>query len=118
MSHVTDAPTPQHTPAHGDDGNHGDRGAHGHGAAVDADLRRTAMLAVADQAIGREADLLAPLAAAFAERGHSLYLVGGSVRDALMGRLGNDLDFTTGARPDVVAAILESWAETTWDTGI
>ena len=118
MSHVTDAPTPQHTPAHGDDGNHGDRGAHGHDAAVDADLRRTAMLAVADQAIGREADLLAPLAAAFAERGHSLYLVGGSVRDALMGRLGNDLDFTTGARPDVVAAILESWAETTWDTGI
>ena len=101
MSHVTDAPTPQRTPDHGD-----------------PEIKRTAMLAVADQAIGREAELLTPLAKAFADAGHSLYLVGGSVRDALMGRLGNDLDFTTDARPDVVAGILDEWAETTWDTGI
>ncbi|WP_448852002.1 CCA tRNA nucleotidyltransferase [Corynebacterium sp. 335C] len=76
------------------------------------------MLAVADQAIGREAELLAPLARAFEEEGHELYLVGGSVRDALLGRLGNDLDFTTDARPDVVKRILDAWAPVTWDTGI
>lgn len=84
----------------------------------DDDDARTAMLAVADQAIGREAPILDPLAAAFAERGHRLYLVGGSVRDALLGRLGEDLDFTTDALPDVVRDILDGWAETVWDTGI
>ena len=35
------------------------------------------------------------LGSVFAAAGHELYLVGGSVRDALMGRLGHDLDFTT-----------------------
>jgi hypothetical protein len=35
----------------------------------------------------------------FAGAGHALHLVGGSVRDALLGRLGDDLDFTTDARP-------------------
>ena len=38
--------------------------------------------------------------ARFAAAGHELYLVGGSVRDALLGRLGDDLDFTTDARPE------------------
>ena len=36
----------------------------------------------------------------FAAAGHELHLVGGSVRDALLGRLGDDLDFTTDARPE------------------
>ena len=36
----------------------------------------------------------------FAAAGHALHLVGGSVRDALLGRLGDDLDFTTDARPE------------------
>lgn len=49
---------------------------------------------------------------------YPLYLVGGSVRDAALGRLSNDLDFTTPARPEVVKEILEGWAETVWDTGI
>ncbi|QGK71892.1 CCA tRNA nucleotidyltransferase [Allosaccharopolyspora coralli] len=65
---------------------------------------------------------LAPLAEELAERfaaaGHQLYLVGGSVRDALLGRLGTDLDFTTDARPDRVRELLDGWAETVWDTGI
>ena len=39
------------------------------------------------------------LARRFQEAGFSLALVGGSVRDALLGRLGNDLDFTTDAPP-------------------
>jgi poly(A) polymerase len=58
------------------------------------------------------------LAARFGAAGHSLYLVGGSVRDALLGRLGSDLDFTTDARPDAVTALLAGWADATWDTGI
>ncbi len=58
------------------------------------------------------------LAARFSASGHRLYLVGGSVRDALLGRAISDLDFTTDARPDVVLALLSGWAEAVWDTGI
>src|SRR2546430_7894175 len=58
------------------------------------------------------------LAARFAAAGHALYLVGGSVRDALLGRLGTDLDFTTGARPDEIQRILSAWTDAVWDIGI
>jgi poly(A) polymerase len=58
------------------------------------------------------------LAARFAAAGHRLYLVGGSVRDALLGRLGTDLDFTTDARPDEVQRILSAWTDAVWDIGI
>jgi poly(A) polymerase len=58
------------------------------------------------------------LAARFSAAGHSLYLVGGSVRDALLGRLGSDLDFATDARPATVETILRGWADAVWDTGI
>lgn len=57
------------------------------------------------------------LAARFADAGHELYLVGGSVRDALLGRLGQDLDFCTDARPDETLAVVTGWAEATWETG-
>ncbi|MBW0118376.1 CCA tRNA nucleotidyltransferase [Pseudonocardia abyssalis] len=58
------------------------------------------------------------LAQRFAAAGHRLYLVGGSVRDALLGRGVNDLDFTTDARPQDVLAALAGWADAVWDTGI
>ncbi|GAA4421325.1 CCA tRNA nucleotidyltransferase [Actinokineospora soli] len=58
------------------------------------------------------------LAARFSAAGHRLYLVGGSVRDALLGRLGTDLDFTTDARPEEVVALVKGWADAIWDTGI
>ena len=61
--------------------------------------------------------LVAELGEAFAQAGHDLYLVGGSVRDALMGRLGHDLDFTTDARPDDTEAILRQHTHATWDIG-
>ncbi|MGW1539467.1 CCA tRNA nucleotidyltransferase [Streptomyces sp. NPDC002309] len=54
----------------------------------------------------------------FEEAGFSLALVGGSVRDALLGRLGNDLDFTTDARPEDVLKIVRPWADSVWDVGI
>jgi poly(A) polymerase len=53
----------------------------------------------------------------FAAAGHQLHLVGGSVRDALLGRLGDDLDFCTDAHPDQTLAIVRGWAEATWETG-
>ena len=58
-----------------------------------------------------------PLARAFSERGHSLYLVGGPVRDALMGITSSDLDFTTSARPDEIEAILRKLGGPIWDMG-
>ncbi|MFF3729930.1 CCA tRNA nucleotidyltransferase [Streptomyces sp. NPDC002476] len=58
------------------------------------------------------------LARRFQDAGFSLALVGGSVRDALLGRLGNDLDFTTDARPDAVLKIVRPWADSVWEVGI
>ncbi|OEJ52459.1 CCA tRNA nucleotidyltransferase [Streptomyces agglomeratus] len=58
------------------------------------------------------------LARRFQEAGFGLALVGGSVRDALLGRLGNDLDFTTDARPDDVLKIVRPWADSVWEVGI
>ena len=58
------------------------------------------------------------LADLFGAAGHRLYLVGGTVRDALLGRSETDLDFTTDARPDAVLALVDGWASAVWDTGI
>lgn len=58
------------------------------------------------------------LARRFQQAGHHLALVGGSVRDALLGRLGNDLDFTTDARPADVLKLVRPWADAVWDVGI
>ena len=58
------------------------------------------------------------LGAAFAAAGHELHLVGGPVRDALMGRDSSDLDFTTDARPEIIERLVAPLASATWDTGI
>ncbi|MFM8922322.1 MAG: CCA tRNA nucleotidyltransferase [Candidatus Nanopelagicaceae bacterium] len=64
------------------------------------------------------APLASSLAQAFKSAGFKLALVGGPVRDAILGRLGNDLDFTTNARPEESKKILSTWAEDVWDLGI
>ena len=64
------------------------------------------------------APLAGTLAQAFKTEGFKLALVGGPVRDAILGRLGNDLDFTTDARPEITKEILKNWAEHIWETGI
>jgi poly(A) polymerase len=64
------------------------------------------------------APLASSLAQSFKAAGFKLALVGGPVRDAILGRLGNDLDFTTNARPEDTKKILKSWAEDVWDIGI
>ncbi len=53
----------------------------------------------------------------FAAAGHQLALVGGPVRDAMLGRQHNDLDFTTSAHPDQTEALLKGWADALWDMG-
>ena len=77
-----------------------------------------AQLAAAAVALNRHAEVLGELGRLFADAGHELYLVGGSVRDALLGRLGTDLDFTTDARPEQIQRTVSGWADALWDTGI
>jgi poly(A) polymerase len=57
------------------------------------------------------------LGALFASAGEELALVGGPVRDAMLGRLHDDLDFATSARPDTTERLLKGWADTTWGMG-
>jgi len=88
----------------------------------DPDARRddAALTHVQQQAVVelvRVAPVVDELGARFAAAGFRLALVGGSVRDALLGRLGHDLDFTTDARPDAIAKLLEGWADAIWDVG-
>jgi poly(A) polymerase len=68
-----------------------------------------------------ELDVLAPvideLGSRFAAAGEELALVGGPVRDAMLGRRHTDLDFATTARPDTTERLLKGWAEATWDMG-
>jgi poly(A) polymerase len=58
-----------------------------------------------------------PLGRLFTEAGEELALVGGPVRDIMLGRLQQDLDLTTSARPEVTERLLRSWAGSTWDVG-
>jgi poly(A) polymerase len=64
-------------------------------------------------------DELAPLAERFAAAGHRLYLVGGAVRDLLLGvdDTSNDRDLTTAARPEEVKRLLQGWATAMWTQG-
>jgi poly(A) polymerase len=64
-----------------------------------------------------ESPVVAVLAEAFAKAGHELAIVGGPVRDALLGRPVNDLDFTTDARPDDILRIVTPISSARWDIG-
>lgn len=57
------------------------------------------------------------LAELFAEAGEEIYLVGGSVRDAFLERPSDDFDFATGARPERVTELLETWADVVYGVG-
>lgn len=54
----------------------------------------------------------------FKDAGYEVALVGGWVRDAVMGRGQADLDFTTNALPEQVEAVVKGWADGVWDVGI
>ncbi len=57
------------------------------------------------------------IGALFSDAGARLYLVGGVVRDAVLGRSSSDLDFTTDALPDQIESIVSGWADAVWTTG-
>lgn len=57
------------------------------------------------------------VAEAFASSGHELAVVGGPVRDAFLGRVVNDLDFTTNATPDQILDIVTPISSAQWDIG-
>jgi len=61
--------------------------------------------------------VVATLGEAFAQAGFELAIVGGPVRDALLGRETNDLDFTTNARPDDILRVVTPLATAHWDIG-
>ena len=87
-------------------------------AQADPVERRTRLLAAAAISLRGYSDILVPLGELFTGAGRDLFLVGGSVRDAVLGRLSNDLDFTTDARPDEVIALVTGWADAIWEAGI
>lgn len=60
----------------------------------------------------------AQLARLFGEAGEEIFLVGGSVRDALLDRPFEDFDFATSARPERIREILEPWADVIFEVGI
>jgi poly(A) polymerase len=63
-------------------------------------------------------DAVRPMATRFEGAGHRLYLVGGIVRDLVLGRpLSGDIDLTTDARPEVTAELVAGWADAVWDQG-
>lgn len=76
------------------------------------------LLTRAAVALNQHGHVLREIGARFALGGHDLFLVGGSVRDAVLGRLTTDLDFTTDARPEQIQHIVRPWADAMWDTGI
>ncbi len=63
------------------------------------------------------APVLDPLGERFVAAGESLHLVGGPVRDAMLGRPVVDLDLTTSARPEQIEKIVTGWADAVWDVG-
>jgi poly(A) polymerase len=67
---------------------------------------------------GESADLLKELGEKFSKNGFEISLVGGPVRDAVLGKLVKDLDLTTNAKPDEIQKCLKGWADSIWDVGI
>jgi len=82
---------------------------------VKTPLNAAAQLAITT--LSAQAPEATKLAIAFKAAGFKLALVGGPVRDAILGRLGNDLDFTTDAHPKDCEKILNKWADSVWDIG-
>jgi poly(A) polymerase len=82
---------------------------------------RSLTVAELQRAVTSALDVMGPviddLGREFAAAGHELALVGGPVRDAMLGRAHHDLDFTTSARPDETERLLGRWGDATWDVG-
>ena len=73
--------------------------------------------ATAVQELFRLSPVIDELGERFTGAGEQIALVGGPVRDVMLGRVHNDLDFTTSAPPEVTERLLTGWADTIWDMG-
>jgi len=64
-------------------------------------------------------DLVSPITGRFVQKKHTLFLVGGVVRDVLMNKNieSPDLDLTTNATPDQIRALVEPVADAVWLQG-
>jgi poly(A) polymerase len=85
---------------------------------------RTTLGGVLPERLRPLVEATADLSDRFRSAGHRLYLVGGSVRDAIVADGGvpvvdggHDLDFTTDARPDAIEALVAGWADAVWTQG-
>ena len=72
-----------------------------------------------DGGLGQLVEDLAPLARRFADAGHRLYLVGGVVRDTMLGRFSpdDDVDLTTDAEPAAIRRLVAPLATALWTQG-
>jgi poly(A) polymerase len=86
--------------------------------AVSNDELTTKHQAAITELLSRVTPLADDLGRVFASAGHELALVGGPVRDVLLGRTVSDLDFTTDARPERILEIVDGWADAVWTIGI
>ncbi|MGI9018739.1 MAG: CCA tRNA nucleotidyltransferase [Euzebya sp.] len=85
-------------------------------SAPDTDQLRDAQLQVLGDLI--DFPVADQLGRRFQDAGFELYLVGGTVRDALRGSTSvTDLDFATSALPQQTQEVLEGWADNLWLTG-
>ena len=87
-------------------------------------VSRTTLGCVFPERLRPLVDATSDLSDRFRSAGHTLYLVGGSVRDAIVAddevssdEISHDLDFTTDARPDDIEAVLRGWADAIWTQG-
>lgn len=87
-------------------------------AAADAGANQRARILMQGQrALHNLPAAIVQLGSIFSRSGHELALVGGPVRDAFLGLPVHDFDFTTSARPDETAKLLDEWGDATWDIG-
>ncbi|HET6698787.1 MAG TPA: CCA tRNA nucleotidyltransferase [Nocardioidaceae bacterium] len=77
-----------------------------------SDVQATAL-----RELSRISPVIDELGERFSAAGEEIALVGGPVRDAMLDRLHNDLDFTTSARPETTERLLTGWADAIWDVG-
>ncbi|QRV02172.1 CCA tRNA nucleotidyltransferase [Arcanobacterium phocisimile] len=89
-----------------------------HTTTTDTDVnQRARLLTQAHRRLSELPAAILELGSIFARNGYELAMVGGPVRDALLGLPIHDYDFTTSARPDETERLLASWGSAHWDIG-
>ena len=87
------------------------------GEPVGEPLSMVEVQARAERELDRVGSVLRDLGERFGAAGEEIALVGGTVRDAMVGRMNTDLDLTTSARPETTERLLAGWADAVWDIG-